>query len=81
MADVRVKGTRAYMTPEQARGDAVDARADVFSLGAILEFLSAAGPEDAPASRPDRALTSIIDKARARDARARAVVEASLFAP
>ncbi|HKW01344.1 MAG TPA: protein kinase [Vicinamibacterales bacterium] len=40
-----VVGTAAYMAPEQLRGEPLDARADIFAIGATLfEMVSGAGP-------------------------------------
>ena len=53
-------GTAGYMSPEQARGEAIDPASDVFSFGAVLfEMLS--GRRAFEGASPLETLTAVLD--------------------
>ena len=67
-------GTPQYMAPEQARGDAVDHRADLFSLGSVLYAMAAGRP-------PFRADSTMAVLRRVSDSPARPVREVNPDVP
>ncbi len=54
-------GTPRYMSPEQAKGDRVDGRSDLFSVGAVLYEL-VSGEKAFPSGSMDTLISQIVEK-------------------
>jgi non-specific serine/threonine protein kinase len=60
-AEGRIMGTAGYMSPEQARGKAVDKRADIWAFGVVL-FECLTGQRAFKGETPMDALVAILDR-------------------
>lgn len=69
-----IAGTPLYMSPEQARGDAVDCRSDLFSLGSVIYAMCTGRP-------PFRAETTLAVLRRICDTRPRPMREINAAIP
>jgi eukaryotic-like serine/threonine-protein kinase len=72
-----VVGTVAYMSPEQVRGEALDARTDIFSLGAVL-YEMATGRQAFSGTTAGTIHDAILNRAPAAAARVNPTVPARL---
>jgi serine/threonine-protein kinase len=71
-----IMGTPSYMAPEQARGERVDHRADIYAVGAIL-YCALTGERPFDRGDPTATLTAVLTQ----DPRAPRAIEPSIPAP